>query len=152
MSKRKPCNRRVQIDRARRALVRTNHAAVVDVEPPDRQVMLNWKNCKQIRSLPVVDALCDIAHRWTVHIAVFCQEPSGAQYSKATEFTTERVHRLEQLEQMMIERHAEICASANQKHVIGSGWIAIPDDVTLSEAEANAVFTAMGVWQQARAA
>jgi hypothetical protein len=152
MSKRKPCNRRVQIDRARRALVRTNHAAVVDVEPPDRQVMLNWKNCKQIRSLPVVDALCDIAHRWTVHIAVFCQEPSGAQYSKATEFTTEGVHRLEHLEQMMIERHAEICASANQKHVIGSGWIAIPDDVSLSEAEANAVFTAMGVWQQARAA
>jgi len=152
MSKRKPCNRRVQIDRARRALVRTNHAAVVDVEPPDRQVMLNWKNCKQIRSLPVVDALCDIAHRWTVHIAVFCQEPSGAQYSKATEFTTEGVHRLEQLEQMMIERHAEICASANQKHVIGSGWIAIPDDVSLSEAKANAVFTAMGVWQQARAA
>jgi hypothetical protein len=114
--------------------------------------MLNWKNCKQIRSLPVVDALCDIAHRWTVHIAVFCQEPNGAQYSKATEFTTDGVYLLSSLEALMIEKHAEICASANQKHVIGSGWIAVPDVVTLTETEANAIFLAMGVWDQAKAA
>lgn len=148
MSKRKPCNRRAQIDRARRALVRTNYAAVVDVEPPDRQIMMNWKNCKQICSRPVVDALCDIAHRWTVHIAVFCQEPSGAQYSKATEFTTTGVHLLKGLEALIIEKHAEVCASANQKHVIGSGWLAIPDQVSLTEAQANAIFSAMGVWRE----
>lgn len=82
---RKPCNRRAQIDRARRALVRTNHAAVANVEPGDIQVMVNWKTCKQICSRPVADALCDIAHRWTVYIAVFCQELSGSQYSKATQ-------------------------------------------------------------------
>lgn len=153
MSKvRKPCNRRAQIDRARRALVRTNHAAVANVEPGDVQVMVNWKTCKQIRSRPVADALCDLAHIWTVYIAVFCQEPSGAQYSKGTEFTTAGMHLVANLEQLMIEKHAAICASANPKHVIGSGWLAIPDRVTLTEAEANAVFTAMGVWQRARAA
>lgn len=152
MSQRKPCNRRAQIDRARRALVRTNHAAVANVEPGDIQVMVNWKTCRQIRSVPVANALCDIAHRWTVYIAVFCQEPSGAQYSKAAEFTTSGMHLVANLEQLMIERHAEVCASANQKYVVGSGWIAIPDDVAITEAQANAVFTAMGVWQRARAA
>lgn len=153
MSKvRKACNRRVQIDRARRALVRTNHAAVANVEPGDIQIMVNWKTCKQICSLPVANSLCDIAHRWTVYIAVFCQDPTGAQYSKATEFTTAGMHLVANLEPLMIEKHAEVCASANQKHVIGSGWIAVPDQVSLTEAQANAVFTAMGVWQRARAA
>jgi hypothetical protein len=153
MSKvRKACNRRVQIDRARRALVRTNHAAVANVEPGDIQVMVNWKTCKQIRSRDVADALCDLAHCWTVYIAVFCQDLAGAQYSKATEFTTAGIHLVANLEGLMIEKHAEVCASANQKHVIGSGWIAVPDQVSLTEAQANAVFTAMGVWQRARAA
>ncbi|GFM73786.1 hypothetical protein PSCICL_47780 [Pseudomonas cichorii] len=153
MSKvRKPCNRRVQIDRARRALVRTNHAAVVNVEPGDIQIMLNWKNCKQICSRPVADALCDLAHAWTVYIAVFCQEPGGVQYSKASEFTTKGAHLVANLEQLMINTHAEVCASANQKYVIGSGWIAIPDRISLTEAQANAVFSAMGVWRRARAA
>lgn len=153
MSKvRKPCNRRVQIDRARRSLVRTNHAAVANVEPGDIQIMVNWKTCKQICSLPVADALCDLAHHWSVYIAVFCQEPSGAQYSKGTEFTTNGMHLVANLEPLMLEKHAEICASANPKHVIGSGWIAIPDQIALTEAQANAVFSAMGVWQRANAA
>jgi hypothetical protein len=153
MSKvRKVCNRRAQIDRARRALVRTNHAAVANVEPGDVQVMVNWKSCKQIRNRQVADALCDIAHTWTVYIAVFCQEPSGAQYSKATEFTTASMHLVANLEALMIEKHAEVCASANQKHVIGSGWIAVPDQISLTEAQANAVFSAMGVWERAKAA
>lgn len=153
MSKvRKACNRRTQIDRARRALVRTNHAAVANVEPGDVQVMVNWKSCKQICTLPVANALCDIAHTWTVYIAVFCQEPGGAQYSKATEFTTAGMHLVANLEALMIEKHADVCASANQKHVIGSGWIAVPDQISLTEAQANAVFSAMGVWERAKAA
>lgn len=153
MSKvRKPCNRRAQTDRARRALVRTNYAAVANVEPGDIQIMVNWKTCKQIRSAPVADSLCDLAHRWTVYIAVFCQEPSGAQYSKATEFTTTGMHLVASLEPLMVEKHAELCASANQKHVIGSGWIAIPDQISLSEAQANDLFAAMGVWSRAEVA
>lgn len=152
MSKRKNHSFKARMDRSCRALLRTNHAAVVNVEPPDRQIMINWKNCKQILSLPVANALCDIAHRWTVYIAVFCQESSGSQYSKATEFTTAGQHLVANLEALMVEKHAEVCASANQKHVIGSGWLAVPDEISLTEAQANAVFAAMGVWQQARAA
>ena len=96
MSKvRKPCNRRAQIDRAQRALVRTNYAAVANVEPGDIQIMVNWKTCKQIRSAPVADSLCDLAHRWTVYIAVFCQEPSGAQPMLKLRWIGEEVQREE---------------------------------------------------------
>lgn len=63
MSKRKPCNRRVQLERSMRALVNTNHAAVINIDPSGLQVMINWKNGKQILSKPVADALCDVAHR-----------------------------------------------------------------------------------------
>jgi len=149
---RKRNNMQLRLQRSCRALLKTNHAAVANVSPPDRQIMIDWLHCRQIRSRPVANALCDIPHRWTVYIAVFCQEPSGAQYSKATEFTTAGMHLVASLEQLMIEKHAELCVSANQKHVIGSGWIAIPDQMTLTEAQANAVFTAMGVWQRASAA
>ncbi|QHF03289.1 hypothetical protein N015_13085 [Pseudomonas asturiensis] len=153
MSKvRKRYNPREVLARSCRALLKTNHAAVANVAPPDIQIMINWKTCKQIRSLPVANALCDIPHRWTVYIAVFCQEPSGAQYSKATEFTTSGMHLVASLEHLMIEKHAELCTSANQKHVIGSGWLAIPDEVSLTEEQANAAFAAMGVWQRAKAA
>lgn len=153
MSKiRKPCNRRAQIDRARRALVRTNHAAVANVEPPDIQIMVNWKTCKQIRSLPVADALCDLAHRWTIYISVFCQRPDGMQYSKSVQFSPPGVHLVAGLEQTMIDRHAALVADNNPNHIIGSGWIAIPDVIDMDEAAANAVFSAMGVWQRAKAA
>lgn len=153
MSKvRKPHNMKARMDRASRALLKTNHAAVVNVESPDRQIMLNWKNLKQIVTRPVANALCDIPHRWTIYMSVFCQQPDGSQYSKSTEFSPVGVHLVANLEQLIISKHGELVASSNQKHVIGSGWIAIPDEVSLTEAQANAVFTAMGVWQQAKAA
>ena len=81
-------------------------------------------------------------------MSVFCQQPDGSQYSKSTEFSPVGVHLVANLEQLMIEKHAELVAASNPNHMIGSGWLAIPDDVTLTEVEANRVFTAMGVWRQ----
>lgn len=62
------------------------------------------------------------------------------------------MYRLDSLEKLMIESHERLCASANPKHVIGSGWIAAPNQISLTEAQANAVFSAMGAWERARAA
>lgn len=153
MSKvRKPCNRKAQIDRARRALVRTNHAAVVNVAPPDIQIMANWKNCTQICNVQVAHALCDLAHRWTIYISVFCQKADGMQYSKSVQFTPPGIHLVAGLEQTMIEQHKALMDDNNPNHVIGSGWIAIPDVIEVDEAAANKLFAAMGVWQRARVA
>lgn len=152
MSTRKKHSLRLRIERSARSLLKTNHVAVVNVEPGDTQIMLNWKTCKQIRSRPVADALCDIAHAWTIYISVFCQAPGAGQYSKSIEFSPAGLHLVANLEQLMVEKHAELVAQANKMHVIGSGWLAIPDTLSLTEAEADRVFTAMGVWKQAAAA
>jgi hypothetical protein len=153
MSKvRKPHNLKARMERAARALLKTNHAAVACIEPGNQQVMISWKHCRQIRSIPVANALCDIAHRWTVYISVFCQMPDGTQYSKSTEFSTVGMHLVASLDDTMEARHAELVAQANPNHTIGSGWIAIPDEVSLDEAQANRVFKAMGAWPDKKAA
>lgn len=149
---RKPYNARAVLARSCRAIIKTNHAAIANVQPPDRQIMIDWKHCKQIRSAPVADALCDIAHHWTIYISVFCQKPDGSQYSKSMEFSTDGMHLVANLEQVMMDAHAELVAQSNANHRIGSGWIAIPDKTSLTEEQANRVFSAMGVWNRVDAA
>jgi len=152
IKKRKPHNFKARMERAARALLKTNYACVANVEPPDRQIMLHWKNCTQIRSEPVANALCDIAHRWTIYISVFCETPAGEQYSKSIQFTTDGVHLVINLADYMEQYHAELCASANRNHVIGSGWISVPDAIDLTEEQAAKVFKSMGAWTNKRAA
>lgn len=152
MKTRKKHNHKARMDRACRSLLKTNYAALANVEPPDSQVMISWKSCKRIISGPVADALCTIPHRWTIYISVFCQMPDGSQYAKSVEFSPVGVHLVASLAETMETAHAELVAQANPKHIIGSGWIAIPDAVTLDEAQANQIFSAMGAWQQKQAA
>lgn len=149
---RKPHNLKARIERSARALLKTHHACVANVEPPDRQIMVNWKNCTQIRTAAVANALCDIAHRWTIYISVFCEKPDGEQYSKSVQFTTHGVYLVASLSEYMEQHHAELCAGANRNHVVGSGWIAIPDSIDMTEEQANKVFTAMGAWTHKKAA
>lgn len=85
MSKRKPHNMRARLERTCRALVKANHAAVVNIDPSGQQVLLNWKNLKQICIRQVVDAVCDIPHRWTIYLSAMCQKPNGEQYCKSVE-------------------------------------------------------------------
>ncbi|APO81611.1 hypothetical protein [Pseudomonas putida] len=153
MSKpRKKHNLKARMGRACRALLKTNYACVANVEPPDHQVMLHWKHCTQIRSVEVANALCDMAHRWTIYISVFCEMPDGVQYSKSVQFSTEGMHLVANLESEIEKHHAGLCASANKAHTIGSGWIAIPDTIDLTEDQANRIFKAMGAWSHKKAA
>jgi len=48
MKVREPNNMRARIERSCRALLSTNHVAVVNINPSGRQGMINWKNCKNI--------------------------------------------------------------------------------------------------------
>ena len=58
-SKRKPNNGFARAERSCRALLRTNHVAVVNIDPSGSQIMANWKSCKQIRSLAIANAIFD---------------------------------------------------------------------------------------------
>jgi len=50
-SKRKPNIGFARAERSCRALLSNNHVAVVNIDPSGSQIMVNWKNCRQIRSV-----------------------------------------------------------------------------------------------------
>jgi len=42
--------------------------------------------------------------------------------------------------------------SANQSQMVASGWIAIPDSLSLDEVHAARIFEAVGAWNQVKVA
>jgi hypothetical protein len=152
MSKRKPCNRRVQIERSMRALVNTYHAAVINIDPSGLQVMINWKNGKQILSRAVSDALCDVAHRWTIYIAGICVRQDGAQYIKSIDIKPDGVHLVERLSDVLEHFYEEVMADCNPNHRVAMGWLAVPGDRPAPEAQLSALLASVGAWNQVRVA
>ncbi|MFJ2982226.1 MULTISPECIES: hypothetical protein [unclassified Pseudomonas] len=152
MSKRKPHNMRARIERSCRALLATNHVAVVNIDPSGRQGLISWKSCKNICSRQVVDAVCDIPHRWTIYLSVMCQKPNGEQYCKSVEVAPQGNYLASHLTDVIESTYSDLRAQANKNHLVASGWIAIPADTTLDEAQAAKVFAAVGVWNQQKAA
>ncbi|WP_010226250.1 hypothetical protein [Pseudomonas donghuensis] len=148
MSKRKPHSMRARLERTCRALVSANHAAVVNIDPSGQQVLMNWKNCKQICVRQVVDAVCDIPHRWTIYLSVMCQKPSGEQYCKSVEVAPQGNYLASHLTDVIEATYTDLRAQANSNQLVAAGWIAIPTDITLDEAQAAKVFAAVGAWSQ----
>ncbi|WP_449432315.1 hypothetical protein [Pseudomonas putida] len=152
MSKRKPHNMRARLERTCRALVTTNHAAVVNIDPSGQQVLVNWKNLKQICVRQVVDAVCDLPHRWTIYLSVMCQKPNGEQYCKSVEVAPQGNYKAEHITDVIEKTYLDLRAQANPNHMVAAGWIAIPTNTTLDEAQAAKVFAAVGAWNQQKAA
>lgn len=147
MKKRKPNNMRARMERSLRAILATNHVAVVCIETTERQGLINWKTCNSIApSQQVADAVCDIAHRWTIYIGVMCETPAGEQYMRSEEFAPQGNYLSKHLSELIGATHDDVLAGANASHVVSSGWIAIPSAVTLTEAQAAKVFAAVGGW------
>lgn len=152
MSKRKPHKMRARLERTSRALVGANHAAVVNIDPSGQQVLMSWKNCRQICVRQVVDAVCDIPHRWTIYLSVMCQKPNGEQYCKSVEVAPQGNYLASHLTDVIEATYTDLRARANANQLVAAGWIAIPADITLAEAQAAKLFAAVGVWNQQKAA
>ncbi|WP_165669753.1 hypothetical protein [Metapseudomonas otitidis] len=152
MSTRKPHNRRQRLERNCRALVRANHAAVVNIDPAGSQHLVNWKTAKLIRSRPMVDAVCDVAHPWCIYISALCVDQVGNRYVKNTEVAPQGIYRAEQLTEVIEAHYRAHLAGCNPRHVVASGWIAIPDAVSLDESLADRIYDAMGAWPVRQAA
>jgi len=152
MKRRKANNCFARAERSCRALLNTNHVAVVNIDPSGLQVMVNWKNGKQIRVRQVADALCDIPHRWTIYIAGICQRQDGAQYIKSIDIRPDGVHLAESLTDVVEHFYNELKADCNPNHRIGMGWLALPGIVELTEAQVSAVFNSVGAWNQVKVA
>ncbi|WP_095143274.1 MULTISPECIES: hypothetical protein [unclassified Pseudomonas] len=152
MSNRKPHNMRVRVERSCRALLRSNHLAVVNIDPSGQQWMINWKNRRIIRSRQIVDAIFDVPHRWTIYISGMCIDQAGGEYLKSVEIAPEGMYLASQLADAIEHYYTEVRDSCNPQHLIAYGWIAIPSAVSLDEEQAAKVFAAVGVWNQQIAA
>lgn len=152
MSSRKPHNMRVRLERASRASVRTNHAAVINIDPAGNQVLVNWKTGRQIRSRPMVDAVCDFAHPWCIYISALCIDDFDQRYIKSIEVAPQGVYLAAHLTDVIEAWYRDHLSGCNPKHMVSSAWIAIPNSVTLDEAQAARLFDAVGAWPTAAAA
>jgi len=175
--KRKKNNPAARMQRNTRALLRHNCVAVVHVDPSGRQGLINWKNCKSIApSNELAYSICEIAHIWTIYLAVFCRSQTGERYIKAAEIAPQGQYRSDQLGAQVIEYDAfdehgnfievrreiepgvidveieKLLATCNPQHVIGQGWIASPVGESLSEEQAGRIFEAVGCWEEQVAA
>ncbi|MDH0287715.1 hypothetical protein N7414_01200 [Pseudomonas sp. GD04087] len=151
MKKRKPNDMRRRMERSCRALLATNHVAVVNIDPSGRQGMVNWKNLKNIPpGQRIADAVCDIAHSWTIYISAFCVDQFGQRYYKSVEIAPQGLYRSEHLTDTIEEHYKALVGDCNPNHVVGSGWIAIPSAISLTEEQAVKVFEAAGAWKQTK--
>jgi hypothetical protein len=150
MSKRKPCNRKAQVARSLRSLLSTNHAAVINIDPSGLQIMVSWKNGKQIRAIQVAEALCDIPHRWTIYIAGICVRQDGAQYIKSIDIRPDGIHRAASLTDVVEHFYNEVKDECNPNHRVGMGWLAVPGIVPIPEAQLSALFASVGAWNQVK--
>ncbi|HEY0289086.1 MAG TPA: hypothetical protein VGC62_19080 [Pseudomonas sp.] len=152
MSKRKPHSLRARVERSCRALLSSNHVAVVNIDPSGSQAMFNWKNCKRITSLKVANAIFEVAYNWTVYIGVMCIDQRGGEYIKSVEIAPQGMYKVDQLTDAIEHCYLELRDSCNQQHLVASGWIAIPSALSLDEAQAALLFNQAGAWNQVKAA
>lgn len=150
--KRKAHNLRARIERSCRAILSTNHVCVVNIDPSGRQWMFNWKTCRVIRSRPVVDAIFDVAHHWTIYISGMCVDQTGVEYLKSVEIAPIGIYLASQLTEAIEHHYTELRDSCNPQHLVAYGWIAIPAEVSLEEHQAAKLFVAAGAWSQGKVA
>lgn len=150
MSKRKAHNLQARIARSCRSLLASNHVAVVNIDPSGRQGMINYKSLKNISPGKIGQAVCGIPHRWTIYMSAMCIDARGDRYSKSVELAPDGVYLSDHLEDVIEHCYMKLRAEANQSQMVASGWIAIPEAISLDEAHAARIFEAVGAWSQVK--
>lgn len=143
---RKKNNSAARMLRFTRALLRQNHVVVAMVAMDGQQrrdAVMNWKSRRKVKvGELVMSGITDLAHPWTMYLAVFCKSPEMT-YTKAVEIAPSGQYRPEQLTEVIRQHHGDLIDSCNPSHIIGTGWIASPCGESLSEYDADSVFCAM---------
>jgi hypothetical protein len=127
-------------------MVRTNHAAVINVDPAGGQYLINWKTARVIRSRAMVDAVCDFAHTWCIYISALCIDQAGQRYIKSIEVTPRGLYLASQLTDVIEACYREHLEGCNPNHLAGSAWIAIPNDVSLDPLHVDHLYDSVGAW------
>lgn len=107
--------------------------------------MLNYNNLRQIVTVQVANALCDIPHHWTVYISAICQN-GHERWAKSVEYELAGIHVITKLRDLFEQPVQDVIASCNPKHVIGHAWIAVPDSITIDEQHAHRIYERVSAW------
>lgn len=81
-----------------------------------------------------------------------CRDERGAEYIKSVEISPQGIYKVERLTDAIEHYYLELRESRNPNHLVASGWIAIPAEVSLDEAQAAELFHAAGAWHQLKVA
>lgn len=156
-SKRKPNNAAARTERYQRAVLRQFRVAVMNLDwrgkPEDefRQYLVDFETGRMLRhGVHVAEAVCDLAHRWTVFLGVMCRDQNGKEYLSSSEFTTTGIHKADQLTETIEEQYLALVDSCNPKHVVCSGWVANPCQVSLTNEQATRLFETNHGWHDYR--
>ncbi|MNF77229.1 hypothetical protein D3C84_593690 [compost metagenome] len=152
-ARRKPHNMQARMARSCRALLASNHVAVVNIDPSGRQGLINWRNCKSIRpGQQIADAVCDYPYAWVIYLSALCVDQFGKRYIKSIEVAPLGQYRSDALTDVIEHHYRALLDTCNPQHVVASGWIANPSGVSLDEEQAARVYDAVGAWNQQEAA
>ena len=155
MSQRKPYNHQARLANYYRSMLRSNHVAVLDIEHLELQTIINWKNGTLVTSnsrLALVDAITERPYRWTIYLAGLHRPDNADPYMKSEELSLGGIYLAESLVDVIEPRAKALQAVCNPDHFIGMAWIAMPYEASLTEAQAERVFDAIGAWSHAAAA
>lgn len=129
------------------SILRQHGVCVVNIDPSNRQGLMSYKSLKNVRhSRVMANAICDYAHAWVIYIGAFCIDWQGNRYLKSTEIAPVGRYKSDDLADVIEHHYRELINGCNPMQTVGSGWIANPCDVSLTEAQAFAVFEAAGGW------
>lgn len=83
-------------------------------------------------------------------MSAMCIDARGDRYSKSLELAPDGVYLSDHLEDVIEHFYMKLRAEANQSQMVASGWIAIPDTLSLDEEHAARIFEAVGAWRQVK--
>lgn len=154
MSQRKPYNHKARLANYYRSMLRSNHVAVLDIDHLELQVLVDWKHARPIGNgrAAVATAFTELPHRWSLYLAALCRDQLGTAYMKSVEIAPQGIYKAAQLAEAVETYCVELKAGCNPYHFIGLAWLAIPAEITLTEAQAERVFDAFGAWRAKEAA
>lgn len=146
---RKKNNNRARALRFTRALLRQHGVVVVHYEIAGKvaQGLMSHKDCRSVAAgRQLADGITKLPHHWTIYLAAFCVDQSGQRYTKAVEIAPTAAYISDDLAEAMETHHAELISSCNPAHYRGGGWIASPVGHSLTEADADRIFSSAAVW------
>lgn len=140
MKIRKKNNNMARIAKLSRALLRLETIGVISLHTGHQLICDIKHGCLVQPSPHVANALLDLPHKWTIYIAVFMRLESGKITYKPVELYIDNQYKFNDLEEVIRSEYSKLINSCNSLRIIGSGFIANPNQISLEDKAASTLF------------